>query len=218
MPFDALDETTFGNALSLNRAYLKLVASDQRPGRIRQEFADSLTTLSGVGRERLARAPFLLFSLGDYDVGRWRSAAGPADPDLFHEPMPVAERQLVTETLAVVWALSQTNRYAARYLCGSGTGWCDYAAATPLPELIAAATMLGSLVEPRIPEHSEVWRKLVLSASDDRQFVRRAARLSALQCVLTTHQEAYAPARAASTRRGAALGVAESRGRRGKQR
>ena len=211
MTFDALDDATLGNALSLNRAFLSLVASDDRPEHLPDTLVASLNALTSVERGRLARAPFLLFSLGDYDPGHWRCEARPASEDLFHRSMTPAERQLVTETLAVVWALTRVNRYAARYLCGAGVTWCDYAAATPLPELIVAATRQGSLLEPRFPETSELWRKLLVSASDDRQFVRRAARLSALQCVLTTEQDYGLPARAASARRRSALGVADTR-------
>ena len=191
MQFDALDDATLANARALNHAFLELAISEQRPVDVSESLAGSIRGLSVVERNRLAATPFLLFRLGQFDAGQWRAedALSRRDPDLFRVPMARGEWQLVTATLGVVWALARTNRYAARCLSGSGIEWCDYAARMPLSDLIMAASTFESLVQPRACEGTKFWRTLVVSASDHRQFVRRAARFSALQCVLTTRAE-----------------------------
>lgn len=203
MQFEGLTDAILANAPALNRAFIGLAVSTTRPAGVPPRLTDRLAALSVAERERVARAPFLLFSLDLYDVARWQQMARTgARPDLFRQPMPDPEWRLAVATLGVAWALAQYNRYAARFLTGASAAWCDYAAGRPLPELIETAGAFETLVVPRFAAQPGFWRKLLCSSRDARSFVRRAARYSALQCVLTAPEEGdYVPARSAACKR-----------------
>ncbi len=210
MRFEGLSDTTLANAPLLNRGFIEFAIT--RPAGVSGSLADQFADLSGTERDRLSRAPFLLFTLDDFSLGRWQRAAAEAPrPDLFGPRMPEAEWRLAATTLGVIWALARENRYAARYLVGAGVAWCDYAANLPLPELLGAMERLERLVLPRFDAQPGTWRTLIRSSRDGRPVVRRAARLSALQSVLTNSSvDVYPPARnAACSRRDGARRVAE---------
>ena len=210
MQFEAMNEATLANAPVLNRAFLELALSGEAPAGIPRPFGPQFDALSATERERIARVPFLLFTLDHYDVRRWQRAASER-PGLFDQTATTLEWRLATATLGVVWALVQSNRYAARYLTGASVAWCDDIAALPLPELIESMERLDTLIVPRFVDRPQFWNKLIASGRDARQLVRRAARFSALQCVLTAvADEGYTPVQnAACRRRDASLSVAE---------
>ena len=210
MRFEGLSDTTLANAPLLNRGFIEFATT--RPTGVSGSLADRLATLSALERDRLSRAPFLLFTLDNFDLGRWQQAAAEAPrPDLFGPRMSETEWRLATTTLGVVWALARQNRYAARYLAGAGVAWCDHAASLPLPALLGAMERFERLVLPRFDAQPGIWRTLIRSTRDVRPVVRRAARLSALQSVLThSSADIYPPARAAAcSRRDGARQVAE---------
>ncbi len=213
MQFEGLNDATLANAPALNRGFIELAASKSAPAGVPEDLAERLAALTGQQRERLARAPFLLFTLDSYDLDGWRRAAQSAPrPDLFRQAPSDAESRLAVATLGVVWALARSNRYAARYLAGAGVAWCDHVANRPLPELIASLEGFETLVVVRFAGQPGFWRRLIAASGDARQFVRRAARLSALQRALTfPADEVYAPVKnAACRRRDTSLKVAET--------
>ena len=131
--------------------------------------------------------------------------------DLFDDPMGRAEARLVIATLSLLWSLARTDRHAARFLAGTSRGWCDDIAGASLVDVLDTTRRYETLVVPRSVAQRRFWDKLFVSACDRRSFVRRAARHSALQCVLTEcRDDTYVPvAVAACRKRGPAQRVAE---------
>ena len=193
--FKGIDSDTLANALALNAAFLAL-AITRRPPRLSTDFIERLARLSQVERARLAKAPFLLFTVEPLEPG------GPSrSPDLFDQSMADPESRLVAATLCLLWSLARTDRHAARFLAGVPRGGCADFAAAPLVDVIDAARRFETLVIPRHQRNAAFWRKLFLSATDPRPLVRQAARHSALQFVLTgLEDDAYTPVAAAACR------------------
>ncbi len=211
MDFRGVDETTIENGRALNAAFLALATGPAAPAGLEQDFIDRLRHLDARRLERLSRAPFLLFAIAVVDT-----APGPATPlrdsmDLFDDPMGRAEARLVIATLSLLWSLARTDRHAARFLAGTSRGWCDDIAGASLVDVLDTTRRYETLVVPRSVAQRAFWDKLFVSACDRRSFVRRAARQSALQCVLTElRDDTYVPvAVAACRRRGPAQRVAE---------
>ena len=191
MDYEGLDADTINNGRALNSAFIQhaLAVGEQEvfAGRLDER----LLSLDSVQRRRLATVPFLLYTLDPLEPGTWQ--AGTATEDLFATATGDPEWRLVTATLALLWSLVRVNRYAARFLFGVPVARCDAIAAQPLMAVIDAARQSATGVVPRMAGNPAFWRKLLVSASDPREHVRRAARQSALQCVLTVAAASDAP-------------------------
>ncbi len=202
MDFRGVDEATLDNGRALNAAFLALATGPAAPAGLEPDFIDRLRHLDACRLERLSRAPFLLFAVAIID-----RAPGPAVPlrdslDLFEDPMGRAEARLVIATLSLLWSLARTDRHAARFLAGTSRGWCDDIAAAALVDVLDTTRRFETLVVPRSVKQPLFWDKLLVSACDRRPFVRRAARQSALQCVLTEcRDDTYVPVAVAACRK-----------------
>lgn len=191
MDYEGVDADTINNGRALNSAFIQHVLSAGEQAGFAGGLDERLLGLDPVQQRRLATVPFLLYTLDPLEPATWR--AGTATEDLFATAAGDPEWRLVTATLALMWSLARANRYAARFLFGVPVARCDAIAALPLMAVIDSARQSATGVVPRMAGNPAFWRKLVVSASDPRQHVRRAARQSALQCVLTVATASDAP-------------------------
>lgn len=193
---------------SLNRAFLACLRSKQAGASLRQKLPvahhAALRRLTDLQIDRLAGAPFLLFSLREEDTAYWKQIfANEPGGDLFATPPAVDDpgARIVTAALGYIWQLARSNPYSTRLVCGASIHWCEQLAASPLVTLLQRCAERSDLLEPRLAADSRFWNRLLgpgLSPQDD---VRRAAKLCALQTLLTgSATAAYTPARAAACR------------------
>jgi len=192
MEYQGPEPADLANVRALNIAFLEwLHACGDSGAATHSQTPEMLAALAGMSRcqlERLSRTPFLLMSFREYDEGRWRSLfARRPDPDLFHSlEMPDEEAaRLIAAGLGFLWQLSKRNPYAARLVSGAGLSWCEQLADCTLVELFTRAVSAHSVLEPRMIENRGLWQKLLNAGVSAKKDVRRAARVSALQTVLT---------------------------------
>jgi hypothetical protein len=192
MEYQGPEPADLANVCALNIAFLDWLRVRGNSGAATHsrtlEILAGLASMSHCQLERLARAPFLLMSFREHDENQWRSlfAAAP-NTDLFHSletPDEEASR-LITAGLGFLWQLSKRNPYAARLVSGAGLDWCEQLADCTLVELFTRALSGQSLLEPRMIGNQELWQKLLNAGVSAKKDVRRAARISALQSVLT---------------------------------
>lgn len=208
----------FQNVHAFNREFLGLLIGGAPARdlleRVARRVADRLSKLTALQRERLARSPFLLFSFRERDNEFWDRihAAGP-DRALFDEPRRRQHdrTELVSTSLSFVWQLARENTYAARLVCGASQHWCERLAERPLLDVVRQAVAADVLRLRR--EHDVLfWSKLLHAGVVADRKVRRAARICAMQRLLTEdpHQEDRLVARAARRIERPSLRVAES--------
>jgi hypothetical protein len=186
MDYEGVNADTIDNGRALNSAFIQFILATAGGESLDDRLRERLVALEPAERARLASVPFLLYTLEPLEPGVWRP--GTATEDLFAPGTGGPEWRLVTATLALLWSLARANRYAARFLYGVPVARCDAIAALPLMGVIDAARRSATGVVQRMPRNEAFWRKLFVSATDPRPRVRRAARQSALQCVLTVAQ------------------------------
>lgn len=134
------------------------------------------TWLRFTGRhERLAAAPFLLFSFRETDTALWqRLLAEPPQADLF-VPRPgisKPQRNLQVNGLAFLWELSRRNPYVARIVSGAPLGWCERLSSETLVRVLTCARRCD-LITRRFPADAPVYQ-------------RRSAHMATLQLMLTS--------------------------------
>lgn len=177
----------FENVTALNLCFLEFAAARPRPPTVSEPLHLTLGTLSEAERGRLARLPFLLFTLGAYDPGLWQQSPASPQRDLLRDaaPMPVREWQLVTSALALLWVLARDNRYCARLVAGAADDWFSLVAAKPVVELLEFAASFDHLVVPRLANEQAFWRRLIAGCRLPLRKSREATRFAAFQRVLT---------------------------------
>ena len=192
MHFPGPDNADLANVYALNRAFIAWQRAHRREAGGRGEWPAAmpirLGALSCEQRERLARTPFLLLSLAEDDGARWRSVfAGQQACDLLQSGQPPddAASRLIAGALGFLWQLSRRNPYAARLLTGASLDWCEQLATCTLMELLDCTLEDPTLIAPRMANNAELWNKLLSAGVSNRRHLRRAARLAALQTVLT---------------------------------
>lgn len=178
----------------LNRAFLDSLAGGglRLVAELPIPLATALRRASPAGRERLSRCPFLLFSLGERDAALWAPLfEGKPEVDLFTalDSAPAEEVPLVSAALAYLWRFASHNPYAARVVSGAPAGWCEQLAGSSLVELYEFARRPG-LMRLRRASSGAFWQRLVTTGMSDEPEVRRAARIWALQAILTRPPEA----------------------------
>lgn len=198
MEYCGPQDADYDNVRALNDGWLGLLGVPERAGRLLDglpaPLAARLSSLRRPQRERLARTPFLLLSFREHDSARWAhlfdsfegngSGLLPGVATL----EDAAEANLTHAALGFVWQLARLNTYAARLICGASLHWCEQVAERPLVEVVAMASRPGLLV-PRRAADACLWQKLVFDGTAADRTVRDAARISALQRVLTAGQE-----------------------------
>lgn len=192
MHFPGPDNADLANVYALNRAFIAWLRARPPEASGQGEFPAGMparfTGLSCEQRERLARTPFLLLSLAEEDESRWRSLfAEQQTRDLLQcvEPPDEAASKLIAAGLGFLWQLSRRNPYAARLLTGASLTWCEQLATRTLMDLFARTLEDRSLLAPRMADDAELWQKLLTAGVSNRRHLRRAARVAALQTVLT---------------------------------
>jgi len=192
MEYRGPENTDYDNVTALNRALLACCAGGgagrRLLGVLPAHLAARWRRLSGVERERLARTPFLLLSFRERDYDFWDRLLGENRP-LFESAAgsDPALSALVGSALGYVWHLACLNPYAARLICGASLHWCERLAEQPLAELTAAAAG-RSLVTLRSADDACLWSKLLRDGVAADRTVRDAARISALQRMLTGYE------------------------------
>ena len=177
MAYEGLTRDDLDNVRALNAVWLELDGRMDMAGH----------RLTARRRERLAAAPFLLFSFREHDGDWWTwllderrqqdlLAAIPQSPDGFHG--------LQVAAFAFLWEMSRRNPYVARLVTGAPVDWC---------ELIASVTLVHALeriaghetIEARFVKDTSRLARLCRRGASALPETRRSAQLSALQAMLT---------------------------------
>lgn len=193
MDFKPPDPADLANVHSLNRAFLDTIRHTKATRGLLEplphDAARRLLELESAAIGRLARCPFLIFSLGEHDAPRWRRLLeSPRTADLFTAldgPGP-GQARIAAAALAFLWHLARRRPYAARVICGAPLEWCERIAALTHVELFDLALHDGALLEFRFADNAAFWRKLVSAGTSGEASVRVAAQLTALQTMLTS--------------------------------
>lgn len=194
------------NVLVLNRAFIawqRAGIRESAPERgLPPEACARIAALSCEQRERLARMPFLLMSFAEDDAARWQSLfAEQQTRDLLQcvQRRDETASRLVAAGLGFLWQLSQRNPYAVRLVSGASLTWCEQLASCTLMDLYSRALEDAALLAPRMADRPDLWHKLLTAGVSNRRQLRRAARVAALQTVLTQSPlRAYRPLAAAA--------------------
>ncbi|GEM_PF-849195 len=194
MDFPGPEPADIVHVAALNDAFIRLAVSSEGrrlraalPGTL----AASLCRLEEPALERIARTPFLLGAIDECGTDRWErmlGASGPSDlVDRLDGP-PAGEQRLVGAMLGFLGDLARRNPYAARVVSGAPLAWCEHVAGlSPIERVDIAASGTGLLAF-RDVHNARFWQRLMSAGASDEGDVRRAARIWALQAVLTRGQ------------------------------
>ena len=192
MDFQPPETADLTNVYSLNCAFLDLLSSATEPLDEREPqpaaFNKGIRKLGRRQRRRLAETPFLLFSLAEHDLARWRKVFDRGyDIDMFDNlDRPTGnESRVVQAALGFLWQLAKKRPYTARVVSGANYYWCERLSLCTLVDLFNFAANEPRLLKMRLANHAPLWRKLIIGATCDDANIRAAAKLSALQTVLT---------------------------------
>lgn len=207
MDYRGPQDADYDNVRALNGAFLDLLAGAERGPALAAvlpaPLAERCRGLTRLQRARLARTPFLLPSFCEDDAERWAALFdGGRSLPLFaaDSRSSEAEAGLRHAALGFVWQLARLNPYAARLICGATLHWCEQLAERPLIEVIAVASA-PDLLAPRRAGDACLWRKLLYDGIAADRAVRDAARISALQRVLTASRDSRSARPAIAARR-----------------
>lgn len=180
MEYEGLTQDDLANVHALNRVWLRLPQQDVMDG----------PRLSEKQLERLASAPFLLFSFREHDDRRWRSLLdGNPQKDLLEEHPGATAEYLALQSagLAFLWELARRNSYVARLVSGAPLHWCEQIASTTLVRALDCTT--GCLViEPRFEGVSALQKRLWRRGGSALKEMRVFAQIGALQAMLTSRE------------------------------
>jgi hypothetical protein len=138
MEYQGVNVDDLANVRALNRTWLRLTGRN----------------------ERLAAAPFLLFSFRESDTKLWERLLGePDQADLFipGPNVPEGQRNLQVNGLAFLWELSRRNPYVARVVSGAPPGWCEQLSSETLVRVLVCARRYD-LVSRRFPVDAPVYQ------------------------------------------------------------
>lgn len=214
MTYNGPSTSDYTNVHALNREFLRLVRTN--PGCIDVDEPQQ-ARLSGLGRqqtERLAKTPFLLFSLQEQDGLVWRQLLlGDRNHDLFEQAQatPAGISNLLTAAIGFMWQLARRNGYAVRLLSGAGADWCELVSALTYFDLVSRVAERRDLLTIRRSAKTDIWPKLLDAGVSPERPVRAAAHLAVLQTLLTSDPDVAAGewARAACHSNSPHLKVAE---------
>ncbi len=164
------------NVYALNVDYLALAARhDELPG---------LARLSRREAERLARVPFLLFSLDVRNESLWqRLFDGTTDlVDAARRRDPNWDA-LVSSSIAFLWSLALTNPYAVRLFTGASADWCRQLGERRLVCITSRILKAGLRPTSRLASTGEDWRLMLTDATSPNQSRREATVLGLFQAL-----------------------------------
>lgn len=192
MQYQGPDAADLMNVFVLNDAFIvwqrTRPADESRERGLAPETRARLGDLGCEQRERLARTPFLLMSLAEDDEARWQALfAEHRTRDLLEclQLRDEAASGLVAAGLGFLWQLAQHNPYAARLVSGASLSWCEQLSASTLMNLLSRALEDQALLAPRMADKRDIWNRLLTAGVSNRRDTRHAARVSALQALLT---------------------------------
>lgn len=192
MDFQPPEPADLANVRALNTAFVDALCAKTLPDRLLATIPDGLLAACGDARapHRLRRCPFLLFSLAEHDMPRWnRLFERPqgSRPDLVDAMAgnTATLAPVVLAALGFLWHLARRRPYAARVVSGASLAWCERLSESTLVDVHRFAIAEDSLIGFRNGGDAAFWRRLLVSATSDEKPVRRAARLAALQTLLT---------------------------------
>jgi hypothetical protein len=204
MDFSGPQPADFADVRSLNKAFLRCLRGVAAGSRMRRKMPEAAgKTVLGLGEgeiARLAQMPMLLASVREYDDGYWRDLldsepTGRLAEDRYGTP-EVAE--VTATTVAFLWQLARHNPYAARLVSGATLGWCERLTGCTLQGVLWRVRVRDDLLEPRFATDAEAWQRLLGAGLSPLPEVRRAARMSMLQRMLTGQSIRAAPPRRAA--------------------
>ena len=192
MDFQPPEPADLANVYALNAAFVDAVRARSLPARLSRAVPHDLreACVDSSTSARLTRCPFLLFSLSEDDVPRWNrlfERPRPAQPDLVDAMAgnPDGISPVMLAALGFLWHLARRRPYAARVVSGASLAWCERLAESTLVDVYRFAVAEDDLVGLQNGGDAAFWRRLLVSATSAEKAVRRAARLSALQSLLT---------------------------------
>ncbi|MDJ0793133.1 MAG: hypothetical protein QNI98_02730 [Woeseiaceae bacterium] len=174
MDYEGLTTDDLANVTALNRAWL-----DLRPGRI------GALSLSRI--DRLAEAPFLLFSFREDDDALWQHLLRDSpQADLIEDTQThdADLRSLQAAGLAFLWELARRNPYVARVVSGATLGWCGKLAGTTLAALLGKVSHQLIICERFAADDVRLERLLQRGAGADTT-LREATQMGVLHSLLT---------------------------------
>ena len=183
------------NVKALNRAFLDTLRNNARHSAVLDDVVPPLKSLcralSDIHVDRLAAAPFLLFSVRERDADYWDALFDAQrdnrNGDLFEFPRTndSDDGRLIDAALGFLWTLAVRNTYAARIVSGASLSWCERLADCTLMSLLTIAGRREDLLIPRFADREDIWSKLLGAGVSSERDVRRAAQLTVLQTMLT---------------------------------
>lgn len=181
MDYEGLTTDDLANVTALNRAWLDL--GNRQAGARR---------LSLARIERLAAAPFLLFSFREHDDALWRRLLREEPQADLIEDAPIDDTDLNSlqgAGIAFLWDLARRNPYVARIVSGATLDWCDRLAGSTLAELLGKAARQLIICERFSADDTRLERLLEHGGSVDAT-LREATQLGVLQSLLTQGRDA----------------------------
>lgn len=176
MEYEGLTQDDLVNVRALNRRWLRL----------QQDAASDAATLPDERLERLAAAPFLLFSFREQDENLWRTLLQRSgQQDLLAARAAADVRELQSAGLAFLWELARRNPYVARVVSGAPLSWCEQIASVTLVRVLESAASC-TVIEARFNRDSTLYRRLLQRGGSALQETRVFAQIGALQAMLTS--------------------------------
>jgi hypothetical protein len=169
MEYEGLTRDDLANVEALNRAWL----------RCRSDSDIAAGTLTPMLRDRMATAPFLLFSFREQDDDLWsRLLEKRPQQDLLEERRQSNDELHAVQLpgLSFIWGLARRNPYAARFVSVAPSRWCEKIMSVTLMRVLEH-TSSSSLLEPRVETAPMLHKGF--------------AQIGALQSLLMTSQAAY---------------------------
>ena len=168
MEYEGLTRNDLANVEALNRAWLRCCGDNNT----------AAGKLAAPLRDRMATAPFLLFSFREQDDDLWsRLLEKRPQQDLLGERLQSNDelRALQSNGLSFIWGLAHRNPYAARFISVAPSRWCEKIRSMTLMRVVDS-TSRRNLLEPRLETASMLHRGF--------------AQIGALQSMLMTCQPA----------------------------
>lgn len=176
MDYEGLTTDDLANVTALNRAWL-----DLGKGRI------GTPVLSLARIDRLAEAPFLLFSFREEDERLWRRLLRDSpQADLIEDTITdnVDLRSLQAAGLAFLWNLARRNPYVARVVSGASLDWCARLAGMTLADLLGKVAH-HLIMRPRFAADDARLERLLARGAGGDTTLREATQMGVLQSLLT---------------------------------
>ncbi|MDX1508107.1 MAG: hypothetical protein R3358_07490 [Woeseiaceae bacterium] len=188
MQFQGPDRDDLANVTALNRALIEALLAGSIEHGAAARLASELRSLGRPQRDRLAKCPFLLCSLAGHGGPDWQAAVADSRQRQLlsaQEPGFGARSRLIAATLGFLWQLARRNPYAVRLVTAAPLSWCETLAACTLLDLFDYGEHGVRTLSVIRSDDRRFWDKLLVAATGNDRVVRQAARVSALQSLLT---------------------------------